>query len=866
MKYVVKKIVRLFEIVALSVLVASFNLEVSYADDGSIHAFPGAVGRGAISQGGRGGDVYHVTNLQDDKSGKIPGSLRYGLEKAKEHTTIVFDVGGIIHLQARLKVRKSYLTIAGQTAPGEGITLAGYPLDIGKDCPVAPLGQVYYSGSCGKSFGFTDIIIRYVRFRPGDFNARGVKGHRNANGIIGAGNGNGDLGGDGGDAIFCVNSERIIFDHVSASWSMDEAIDLAWSSNVTIQNSIVSEGLLNSFKGKPHSRTFLTIGFDKISDINQGKGGYTLYRNLLAHSNMRNPLVGGYAKYKKTKDSNGKTKRTKIPLTAAELSPTNPDALFQRMDFINNVVYDWGERSGHTGRGNILLNYVNNYLISGPSTKSSGTSGGGNNSGVAMREENDDESTFHIYHAGNYMDLDKDGNHDGNPALGSAFAGFEPGEVKSQPLSFMMSGFISAQNSYTSVLADAGASLHRDAVDARIVNEVKTRKGKIIDSQYDVNGLDNVLEDAGILGPTSSTQDADRDGMPDSWETANGLNPGNASDRNGKGLSAVGYTNLEVYLSSLVRKVEDDKAPGIPANLNASNITQTSVTLNWSASTDNVGVAGYEIFQNNAKVKTVAGTTATLTNLTTNVNYSFRVRAKDAAGNLSAFSNSETAVTDSSPPIDTPSNNILTVTAGNDKTLTCAKIMLTLAASSNSSQTGIYSWSTNNGNIISDPRRKNILIDEPGAYTITVNTGNQIATDTVDVSKVCGDSPVVEKITVIYQAETGGSIVGEANQIIEKGSSGSAVNAVPDKGYRFVDWSDLLSASNRTDSNVTENITLTARFVKVADDALPLKSSDSANSDTDSSGGGSLHPAGLSLMGLLVVMRRKRRHKVVVKL
>ncbi len=241
--------------------------------------------------------------------------------------------------------------------------MAGYPLDIGKDCKgfdEREEGEVFYSGDCGKDSGFTDIIIRYIRFRVGDYNARGVD-DRPGNGN---GNGNGDLGGKGGDAIFTVNSKRIIFDHISASWSMDETVEIAWCSDVTVQNSIISEGLLNSFHGGPHSRAFLSVGFDKISDLNQGKGGYTLYGNLIAHQNMRSPLFGGFTKFKKVGDD-----KNVVPLTSAEKNPTNPNALFHRIDFINNVVYDWGARSGHTGRQNTLLNYVNNYLISGPSTK-----------------------------------------------------------------------------------------------------------------------------------------------------------------------------------------------------------------------------------------------------------------------------------------------------------------------------------------------------------------------------------------------------------------------------------------------------------------------------------------------------------------
>ena len=149
-------------------------------DNNQLAAFPGAEGLGAQARGGRGGDVYHVTNLDDTG----PGSLRYGIETASGPRTIVFDVGGTIDLRSRLVIERPYLTIAGQTAPGNGITTQNYGLAISRT---------------------HDIVVRYMRFRPGDQVP------------------------DEHDTILIYKSNDVIIDHVSASWSTDEVIDVLHS-------------------------------------------------------------------------------------------------------------------------------------------------------------------------------------------------------------------------------------------------------------------------------------------------------------------------------------------------------------------------------------------------------------------------------------------------------------------------------------------------------------------------------------------------------------------------------------------------------------------------------------------------------------
>jgi Domain of unknown function (DUF4082) len=453
-----------------------------------LKAFACAQGFGATSKGGRGGDVYHVTKLSDDGSA---GTLRYGIEKAKGPRTIVFDVGGIIHLKKNLIVKKSNLTFAGQTAPGGGITLTGYRFAIN---------------------GSSNVIVRYMRFRLGDYNFRqGRIGDPIPKVILG--NGNKDVWVQGADPFLVNKSNNVIADHISSSWSGDETLDVFKSKNVTVQNSIVSEALINSFNlSKNRSGGSLGMVLNTSAsnaELEKGRGGITIYQNLLAHNNWRNPVV------------------------------SNGDDGYNGTDFVNNVVYNWGEYSGHSGKSKIKLNYVNNYLIAGPSTTS-------RNLNTAMIEHDSYEGQFYIYQAGNFMDTDKDRAHDGKPVGREAFKGFENNERLTKPLPWpKIDQVISAEGAYQNILKYAGASLARDSIDRRVINDVRNRTGKIINSQKDVGGLSPLARGR---APT----DSDRDGMPDNWEKANGLDPKNALDRNRTNLSNEGYTNLEVYLDSIV--------------------------------------------------------------------------------------------------------------------------------------------------------------------------------------------------------------------------------------------------------------------------------------------------------------------------
>ncbi|PAZ11716.1 pectate lyase [Streptomyces sp. SA15] len=388
-------------------------------------AFPGAEGFGAQATGGRGGEVYHVTNLND--SG--PGSFRDAVSKGPR--IVVFDVGGYITLASPLHVA-SDITIAGQTAPGDGVATRGY--------------QVSFSNS-------DNVIVRYMRFR------HGLTPNQNR------------------DAVGIDKGSNMIFDHVSTSWGRDETFSINSSTDITVQYSIIAEGLA------PHS-----CGGLVQSD------GVTLGHNLYIHNKTRNPKSKG------------------------------------RLQYVNSVVYDWGSDAYILGdsAGVSNANAIGNYFVKGPSS-----------SGGPFSRAN---ANYRIHAAGNFYDGDVDGRLDGRE---TTRADLGPATVEDKPFAFPPVTVETAQQAYDAVLAGAGASLHRDSVDTRLVNDVVHQTGGIISDPASVGGF-------GTLRGGTPPPDTDRDGMPDAWERGQGLNPEDPSDAGRTdGGDANGYTNIERYLNEL---------------------------------------------------------------------------------------------------------------------------------------------------------------------------------------------------------------------------------------------------------------------------------------------------------------------------
>jgi hypothetical protein len=414
-----------------------------------IPAFPGAEGAGGFAVGGRGGDVYHVVNTNDDG----PGSLRYGTRAS--HRTIVFDVSGTIDLLSDLRITRQYLTIAGQTAPGDGITLKGRLTSVQNT---------------------HDIEVRFMHFRPGDVNCPTFQD----------------------DAFHFREAAMSIVDHVSASWSIDEVLSATYVTNVTVQWSMIADALNDSCHVKG------LHGYGSL--LRYGDGNVSYHHNLYADNYSRNPRLG--------------------------------DNL--TLDFVNNVIANWGELPGYSGDSADLadnplgftnrMNYTGNYIIAGA------------NSISPSRAFRSGDVTTWIYQSGNFIDANLNSSLDGANTGWGMFSG--PFTQSGSPFVLTLPAVTTdtAQIAYERVLAFVGATEKRDLVDSNIVNHVRSQTGHIINSELEVGGWPT-------LASTTQPPDYDQDGMPDYWEVTLGLNalvPSNDNDRDGDG-----YTDLEEYLNWL---------------------------------------------------------------------------------------------------------------------------------------------------------------------------------------------------------------------------------------------------------------------------------------------------------------------------
>ena len=415
-------------------------------------AFPGAEGAGRTALGGRGGKVMTVTTLADHG----PGSLRAAVE-AKGPRTVVFAVAGTIPLETPLRIREPRITIAGQSAPGGGITLRDHPLEVSAD----------------------DVVIRYIRSRLGDESKTES------------------------DAIWILGGRRIILDHVSASWSVDETLSASANYtrpgegfyDLTVQWSIIANSLTHSLHAKGEH------GYGSL--IRGGRGSrISFHHNLWANHEARMPRPGNYS--------------------GPDVDPEG--AWF---DFRSNVFYNWGGgRSGYNADKASLAryNFVDNSYLAGPQSKKP----------IAFDESN---SLAKAYFAGNSMN----GTIPADPW--SLVTGVQaPGYRLTTPVEMPPVATDSAASSYAKVLAKAGASRARDSVDAAVVAGVRDRTGHQIDSQRDMGGWP-------VLATGTSPVDTDHDGMPDAWERTHGLNP--ARDDSASDANHDGYTALEEYLNGL---------------------------------------------------------------------------------------------------------------------------------------------------------------------------------------------------------------------------------------------------------------------------------------------------------------------------
>ena len=490
-------------------------------------AFPGAEGHGRYTTGGRGATkVIHVTNLNNSGTGSFRSAVSGSTKKI-----IVFDVGGIIPLASDVSIGAN-TTILGQTAPYPGITLRYYT--------VRPNGN--------------NIIMRFIRIRRGE--------EKNVN--------------DGADATWARNFTGMILDHCSFSWSIDEIASFYDNRNFTMQWCTIGEALANP----GHSK-----GEHSYGGIWGGKDA-SFHHNFLCHMQNRVPRFCGarynWTGYDKTKYSSS---------IEAE-----------KVDFRNCVMYNWGNGNGcygGTGGGNI--NIVNNYYKAGPATvnktrvtqisvaNSSNADGSpfmgycsryfiqGNYVSAAGDNAQDYDWQGVIYDNGTYTingekccadadhlygdDVEYVKNSSGTDCVRIKLdTPVETGDITTH----------TAKKAYEKVLENVGASLYRDAVDARYMDEAAngtttytgsattTGDGKAITHRP---GIIDFVKDQGEYQLESTSRpagfDTDKDGIPDEWEAANGLNPNNASDALTYTLDTEKgwYTNLEVYANSLVEDI-----------------------------------------------------------------------------------------------------------------------------------------------------------------------------------------------------------------------------------------------------------------------------------------------------------------------
>ncbi|MGG9972065.1 T9SS type A sorting domain-containing protein [Ferruginibacter sp. SUN002] len=459
-------------------------------------AFPTAEGMGKYTTGGRGTPtvpttVMEVTNLNDDN---LPGSLRYAATKSGiTHRTIVFRVSGTIRLTSRLVLNRPNTTIAGQTAPGDGICIADYPVSISAD----------------------NLIIRYLRFRLGDKNQN-----------LGMVNGSGD-----GDALSGTGHKNIIIDHCTMSWSNDEAFTVYDGDSTTLQWNILSEPLNYSYHFESGDSDFERHGYGGI----WGGKHTTAHHNLIAHVKGRAPRFCG----------------SRFMGDGATPGLENVDF---RNNVIYNW-QDYNVNGGEGGNYNVVNNYykfgpststtaARKFMIINPGKSSTLPYGKYYLTGNYVEGSTANTNS-------NWLGALMDG------ASGATnIAAAKAAATATVAFPWLAIPDESAADAYTRVLKNAGCVLpNRDTLDARIVNDVINGTGKIIDVQggypaHSTNtpaGFAATLNAWPTLASAPAPTDSDKDGMPDEWEQQRGLNSNNATDRNG--YHSNGYTNIENWLN-----------------------------------------------------------------------------------------------------------------------------------------------------------------------------------------------------------------------------------------------------------------------------------------------------------------------------
>lgn len=452
-------------------------------------AFPGAEGGGMYTTGGRGGKVIHVTTLADSGT----GSLRAALNESGART-IVFDVAGIIELKSALSIKNGNVTIAGQTAPGDGICIKNYEL---------------------KFENADNIIIRFIRFRMGD------EAKREA------------------DALWGRYNRNIIIDHCSMSWSTDECSSFYANEFFTMQWCILTESLRNSVHGK---------GKHGYGGIWGGKNA-SFHHNLLANHDSRNPRIDHpqiYGNYVETHRGNVDYRCNAVYNWGSNLTYGGEDGWF---NIVNNYYKPGPASSDRKYFVDAYGSYVKDGTTYADSYPQMYLSGNVNTEYPELGAAND-ASTIYWHNGAGY------GNY--NTLLNNQLElqGPQGREVYTTTHDAEKSFDMICQYAGASLVRDAvderactdaknGTATYKDGGNGS--------KNGIIDTQSAVGGwpVYNATSEE-----TAKVKDSDADGMPDWFEKEFGLDASKATDAAEKTLDQYGrYTNLEMYLHYLVREI-----------------------------------------------------------------------------------------------------------------------------------------------------------------------------------------------------------------------------------------------------------------------------------------------------------------------
>ncbi|MFL9833136.1 LamG-like jellyroll fold domain-containing protein [Chryseobacterium terrae] len=579
-------------------------------------AFPEATGFGRFTTGARGAanpQIYLVTNLND--SG--PGSFRDAVSQPGRF--VIFKVGGIVNLQSVVAVAAN-TTIAGQTAPGEGILFLG--------------PRVSFTGA-------NNTIARYFRIRYG-----GTSQNQDASGI--------------------ANGANIILDHMTFTWGTDEVFSVNWDNNgtspdnITIQNSIIGQGL--------HRHNHSAGGLMQPP----AGGKISLIGNLYICNKTRNNKIKGIN------------------------------------EFVNNVVYNWGNYGntyGHTQSGEAYImggdsagasyaNIINNYFIGGPNT-----------SNTVSTPFSVGNANFNLYGSGNYFDNNKNGILDGT-LVPQDLAGYPVGDINAiQTASYdypMKNPTLTAQGAYDNIVAKVGASYpRRDQVDQLMVSDLMS-KGTTATYVYVQSDLTTQFGftngGAGHVYGAPAPLDTDNDGMPDVWETANGLNP-NVFDALAVSATHAPYLNIEVYINSLPNTAAPDFIIP-PTDLNFTNPltagtpAASSLTVNWSDNATNETNYVLERSTDGTSFTVIATlpantTTYNETGLTPNTQYYYRVKAVNATES-SVYTSNASVTTPPIPSAPTKATTPNPANGFNDVQLTNGNLLLKWSGSTNTTTYTVY--------------------------------------------------------------------------------------------------------------------------------------------------------------------------------